>query len=258
SPLPTPRSKPLKPGGVRESELIQYLDGMILGIKRRWAKRMFKDSETGPGRGNKGYEAKGYKGFGEVVKDVEEAVDIVWVSGSPNLQIPYLLNIALLVVEILPDFPPAPQSTFLILDKLDHAFTSLLQGKDSETGEPLPGFDNGRRVNTTEKVRLKSLVERTRITAIKVLSGNENVDEEQMGEDDLLTDEDTVMRDSRPDDTVKFEGFDDFDDDDDEGVDGNGEDDPRKEWHVMKIYENTLGELGDVLGGSPIGIITDE
>ena len=51
-------------------------------------------------------------------------------------------------------------------------------------------------------------------------------------------------------DTVAFEGFENNDDDDD--------DDEWEERNMGTIYEKTIGELGDVLGGPPIGIITDD
>jgi hypothetical protein len=64
---------------------------------------------------------------------------------------------------------------------------------------------------------------------------------------------DTDTEGERPDreDTVKFEGFDDNDDDD-------NEDEEWEERSIARVYEKTIGELGDVLGGPPIGIITDD
>jgi hypothetical protein len=53
-----------------------------------------------------------------------------------------------------------------------------------------------------------------------------------------------------PEGTITFEGFENNDDDDDDG-----------EWeerNIAGVYEKTIGELGDVLGGPPIGIITDD
>ena len=51
-------------------------------------------------------------------------------------------------------------------------------------------------------------------------------------------------------DTVTFEGFENNDDDDlDEDWEERG---------IGSVYEKTIGELGDVLGGPPIGIITDD
>jgi hypothetical protein len=169
-----------------------------------------------------------------------------------NLQVPYLLNLAVLTAEFLPLFPTSErsaQATFRILSKLDEAFSLLLTGLDSATGEPLPGFDNGRSISTTDKVRLKGIVDRTRLTVVRVMSGESVAVEESDFGDSM----DTDTEEERPERqaTVKFEGFDDDDDDEDE-------DEKWEERGIASVYEKTIGELGDVLGGPPIGIITDD
>lgn len=160
---------------------------------------------------------------------------------------PYLLNIARLVSEFLPLFPASPRATFRLLEKLDSAFASLLSGKDIDSGEPLPGFENGRTISITDKVRLKGIVDRTRLVVVRRL-GDGPIDEdgEEMADDDRMMESE--------DDTVKFEGFENNDDDDmeDEG------DEAWEERQIAKVYEKTIGELGDVLGGPPIGIITED
>lgn len=50
--------------------------------------------------------------------------------------------------------------------------------------------------------------------------------------------------------TVTFEGFENNDDDDD--------DDEWEQRNVASVYEKTIGELDDVLGGPPIGIISND
>jgi hypothetical protein len=148
------------------------------------------------------------------------------------------------VSEYLPLFPFAPHATIRLLGKLDAAFYSLIQGKDTDTGEPLPGFENGWSISTTDKVRLKGIVDRTRVVVVRRLGG-ENMDEEGEPPDT----EDEQMTESGAEDTVKFEGFENNDDDDEE------------EWEesqIGKVYERTIGELGDELRGPPIGIITEE
>lgn len=164
---------------------------------------------------------------------------------------PYLLNLAVLTTEYLPLFPTSNRSkhaTFRLLSKLDEAFSALLMGRDTATGETLPGFDSGRTISTTDKVRLKGIVDRTRLMVARVLSGQSLGDEESdVGE---RMDTDTEGESTGREDTVKFEGF--VDDEDDE------ED---KDWEEMKIgivFEKTIGELGEVLGGPPIGIITED
>ena len=150
-----------------------------------------------------------------------------------SLQIPYLLSIALLVVDFLPGFDPSLKLTFKLLDKLDLAFASLLQGRDIDTGEILPGFEGGRGVNATEKVRIRSLVERTRICVVDVMSGKVNIGE---SEEQMETDEDESMDE-------------DGDDDDNEGY--------LWEMEIATVYDRTIGELGGTLDSAPIGIVTD-
>lgn len=187
--------------------------------------------------------------------DVCTAIEIVANSGcgtTANLQVPYLLSIAVMIADFLPSFPPAPRATLDLLDKLDHAFSSLLQGKDVDTGDSLPGFGDGRTISTTDKVRLKSIVEHTKVTVVKRMSG-ENVDAEEeeapaeKGGGDAM-DVDSATENDGADNTVHFEGFEDEDEEYEED-----------EWEmqVARVYERTIAELGDVLGGPPIGIITD-
>ncbi|KAH7391141.1 hypothetical protein DE146DRAFT_579003, partial [Phaeosphaeria sp. MPI-PUGE-AT-0046c] len=238
--LPQPRRHPLKPGGPKESELIRYLDHGVNSIQKRVDNRT-TNRRVQPAPGDE----QGYGAFAEVAEHLEALVDVVWVSGSPNLQTPYLLNMAVLTAEFLPMFPATPPSsraTFRLLSKLDEAFSSLLTGHDTATGEALPGFDGERHVSTTDKVRLKGIVDRTRLTVARVVTRRGlGEHESDVGES---RDTDTEG------DTVRFEGFDNDDDEDD--------DENMEERDIAAVYEKTIGELGDVLGGPPIGIITDD
>ena len=150
-----------------------------------------------------------------------------------SLQTPYLLTLASLVIQYLPTFPSAPKVTFRLLDKFDLAFASLLQSRHVETGEPLPGFDGGRAISVTDKVRLKSLVDRTRIVVTDVISrsGGEIQVEELT---DLETGDEMSI-----DESENGDGFDDL------------------EMGITKVYDRTVVELGENMAGSPIGIITD-
>ncbi|KAJ4988129.1 hypothetical protein SVAN01_06381 [Stagonosporopsis vannaccii] len=252
SPLPQPRRHPLQPGGTKESELIRYLDHGLNQIQKRVDNRV-THRRTPALLGQE----EGYRAFWEVAQDLDGLVDVVWVSGSPNLQIPYLLNIAVLTVDFLPQFhntTRSTQATFRLLAKLDYAFSSLLTGHDSSGGEILPGFETGRSVTTTDKVRLKGIVDRTRLAVVRVLGGESVLgDEEESGEGskmDLDTDGNQRAEYRVDQDTVVFEGFENNEHDD--------EDEDWEERNIGSIYERTIGELGDVLGGPPIGIITDD
>lgn len=207
-------------------------------------------------------EEAGYSAFWEVAKDLDGLIDVVWVSGSPNLQIPYLLNIAVLTAEFLPLFPSttrSAQATFRLVSKLDYAFSSLLTGHDAATGDLLPGFDSGRTITTTDKVRLKGIVDRTRLTVVRVMSRDSVAgDDDDVGgavdtDTDMDMDMDTTGQGEARGDagTVTFEGFENNTDEEEEG-------DEWEERGIASVYEKTIGELGDVLGGPPIGIITDD
>ncbi|KAL5358941.1 ribosomal small subunit assembly protein [Aspergillus floccosus] len=169
---------------------------------------------------------RGYESFKEVVKDIEGVVDVLWVSGTPSLQIPYLISLAVLVNSYLPEYPFSPKATFRLLRKLDSVFTALLTGEDAETGMPLPGFENRRNVvSMTEKVRIKSIAESCRVA---VVDAREQVDEPGGDED---------------------ESSDENDDDEDEvfadeyaGAPG------RWEMEAARVYEKTIQLLGDELG----------
>jgi hypothetical protein len=128
-----------------------------------------------------------------------------------------------------------------------------LTGHDSSSGETLPGFEAGRSVATTDKVRLKGIVDRTRLIVVRAISGESVAGEDEDAGDGDAMDTDTESgqkaANSRDPGTVVFEGFENNDEDEDEGW---------EEQNIGSIYERTIGELGDVLGGPPIGIITDD
>ncbi|KAF2868544.1 hypothetical protein BDV95DRAFT_456259, partial [Massariosphaeria phaeospora] len=255
SPLPPPRKRPLQTGSAKESELIRFLDRSFNNVQKRCDNRVTHRKTTTPPP----LDAQGYAAFGEAAKDIDGLVNVIWVSGSPNLQIPYLLTTAVLITEFLPLFAPAPRATLDLLDKIDVAFASLLQGRNIDTGEPLAGFEMGRTVSTTDKVRLKGIVERTRLAVVRVLAGGFDEREGRGGGGEETDEGDTSMGEETDADAEGFVKFEGFDNDDDEGEGEGGEDEEeREERRIGKVYEKTLVELGDVLGGPPIGIITDD
>lgn len=154
-----------------------------------------------------------------------------------SLEIPYLLRLASLVAEVLPEFPAAPKATFRILDKLDLAFASLLQGRNIETGETLSGFLSGRKISTTDRVRMKSIVDQTRVIVMDVIVNSEDVGEEGEDDENVYMETGDEMEDIR---------------------ESYGEDYGEREMGVARIYDRTVVELGDTIGGTPIGIITDD
>jgi hypothetical protein len=134
-----------------------------------------------------------------------------------------------------------------MLDKLDHAYTSLLQGRDSETGRDLPGLGQGKAVSGTEKVRIRSLVERTRVSVVEAFKRGEfehnNI---ETGGDDAESDDHMSVDDADDDDLV-IEGADDLVDEEEATID----------MQIARVYDRTIVELGDSLETPSIGIITE-
>ncbi|KAL9119658.1 MAG: hypothetical protein Q9187_003789 [Circinaria calcarea] len=215
--LPQTRSHPLKPGSSKESSFIDYVDRKLLGISRRYEKRSQQDVDGD----DQMVEGKGYRGFGEVAKDLEKVVDIT----------PYLLTIALTVSTYLRSFPFSPRPTFSLLRKLDLVFSSLLQGRNLETGDVLSGFEGGRgKVSTTEKVRMRGLVSRTRVVVVEMagkgtteLGISSATGTETDTEGGITTDNDTIMNDDEDNDDENWE------------------------MEVARVYERTIVDLGDAL-----------
>lgn len=246
--LPHPRDTPLRPGGSKESTFIRYVDQQLLQIQRRFAKRTTpstdSSNESGFEKGDAWGDVKGYSSMKGICRDVEELLSVIWVSGTPSLQVSYLISMGLLVGSVVQNMPPTPRSLFRLLNKLDHAFASLLQGEDVESGERLPGFLGGRGVSGTEKVRIRSLVERTRIDVIAAFKKAEFVyeepEEEKSGgeeKDDIGTDGELIL-----------EG------DYNEGVD---EQDDSWDMQLARVYDRTIVLLGDSLEEPSIGVITE-
>ncbi|KAF2638328.1 hypothetical protein P280DRAFT_356360, partial [Massarina eburnea CBS 473.64] len=186
NPLPQPRKHPLRPGGPKESELISYLDRVLDAVRykvrhKSWDGAGRRSAQKDKDKGNGEGKGEGYKAFSEAAKDLEGVVDVIWVSGSPNLQTPYLLTVCSVLVDSLPLFthpssnPNSSHTIFSLIDKLDFAFSSLLTGRDPDTNTPLPGFEDGRSVSSTERVRIKSTVERVRVVVLRALD-NEGED----------------------------------------------------------------------------------
>ncbi|KAL6874856.1 hypothetical protein J3F83DRAFT_712818 [Trichoderma novae-zelandiae] len=230
SSLPHPRRTPLRPGGSKEDMVRRYAEEKLMTISRRYVKKFGEPLE--------GDTLVGFRSFGEVCKELDEAVNILWQSGTPMLQVQFLLRMASDFTQYVRSFPPSPKASFDLLHKLDHCFASLLCGQDIETKETLPGFENGLRMGmtTTDMVRCRSLVEQTRLLMVEIMSSGEPDDEE---------DED------------------DEDGDDDDGKEEDAENDGGAAWGVdddethldaARVYENTIVQLekrlGDSLGGN--------
>lgn len=160
-----PRRRPLPPGSSKEDMVQRYVEELLLTTSRRYDKKF----------GNPDPEdtVVGFSNFSEVCRKLDGLVNVLWRSGTPSLQVPFLLRIASDFIQYVRSFPPAPRATFALLGKLDHCFASLLCGEDIDSKEPLPGFENGLRagMTVTDMVRCRSLVEQTRLLMVEMFSG---------------------------------------------------------------------------------------
>ncbi|OBT72326.1 hypothetical protein VF21_09302 [Pseudogymnoascus sp. 05NY08] len=219
SALPHPRPRPLRPGSGREETTRRWVENALLKVSRRYVKK-FQPEEMREG-------TRGYERMGDVCRDLGEVVDVLWRSGTPSLQIPYLFNIALAISSYLPAFPAAPGATFGLLRKMDHALASLLVGKDVASGETLPGLEEeGSGMSRTDMVRCKSIVEQTRVVVVEV-----------MGREGEVEDEGSMATETEDDAT-------------DGGDTQMGWDEDESELHnmdVAKVYENTIVRLDEAL-----------
>jgi len=239
STLPSQRAHPLKSGSMKETAVISHIDNQILKVNRRHAKKF--SSAIG---GDQPEEERGYESFKEVVKDLETIINVVWVSGTPSLQIPYLISLAGLTNTYLPDYPFSPQATFRILKKLDISFASLILGEDVETGVPLSGFESRRQVvSMTEKVRIKSIAEMGRLVIVEVKDRADDLYDEGEDEDEMDLDSPRIHR-----------NLDEIDDDSDDdlaevfAVDRYPGAPGKWEMEVAKTYQRTIELLGGELG----------
>lgn len=225
--LPHPRGHALRPGSAKEDKVRNYVADRISHISRRFIKRSDPDDRS-----------VGYKSMSELCKDLDSLINIIWLSGTPSLQVPYLLNIANELNTWLRSFPPAPKATFPILQKLDHCFASLLVGQDYDTKETLPGFENGLRagMSRTDMVRCKSLVQQTRVVVIDVMS--EVPEDEEEDEPTAQQDEDDS--DDGPTDWAKLDLT-------KKQKPVTLEDDEPMLMDLAQVYEKTLVQLGETL-----------
>ncbi|KAK0750868.1 hypothetical protein B0T18DRAFT_320271 [Schizothecium vesticola] len=227
--LPHPRGHALRAGSAKEGKVRSFYKDRMEQIDRQFLQKLADDGT-------------GYKSMAEVCKSLDEVVNIVWLSGTPTLQIPFLLNIANEFNSLVKAFPPSPASTFALLRKLDHCFASLLQGQDLDTKETLPGFENGLRagMSRTDMVRCKCTVLETREVIVKVMEGKPEEEEGEEAEAEvrqLPTDEETDSDWDGPADWDKPTAGKIKDDEDDNPI----------HMDVARVYEHTLVQLGETL-----------
>lgn len=234
--LPHPRASALRPGSVKEDNLRRFVEQRIMHINRRYVKKFgIPDPKD---------EVAGYQSISELCRDLDSAVNMLWLSGTPGIQVPYFLNIAHELTSWIDSFPPSPAVMLNTLHRLDHCLASLIAGRDVQTGEDLPGFvvlpgGTGKRLggmSRTDMVRCKSIVEQTRLLVVDVMSRNPEADGDDMVQDVTETEPETTDGEGP---SVRAGGY---EDDEDDAI------------HVAAahVYENTLVQLGSALMQGPI------
>lgn len=106
--LPHPRGHALRPGSAKEDKVRQYVSTRISHISRRFLK--YKSGET-----QLGDEVVGYKSMGELCKDLDELINIIWLSGTRKFARYHLGGSAIvsfvlspLLTDCDPSKPPSP------------------------------------------------------------------------------------------------------------------------------------------------------
>ena len=206
--LPIPRSHALAPGSAKETNLVNYIDDQILHINSRYAKS-FAANAFDEGRD------AGYTTFDQLVADVDPVVDVVWISATPAIQVPYLLALAGIFRDYMHSFHFVI-SAFSLVRKLDSAFSQLLLNHASSP----------QHVTMTDKVRIKSLAQETRFEMVDVASKSGHAVNDG-SEDEDETDADDAF-----------------------GGDRNA-DDQSVSMKLGKVYEKTLEILGADLSSLP-------
>ncbi|KAF8444257.1 hypothetical protein BDZ91DRAFT_853803 [Kalaharituber pfeilii] len=237
-PLPNPRSVPLKPGRKPEASLIRYLDDALQNISRKYTKK---------------YTPGGYSNIQSIVKDLDVLVDLIWVSSTPNLQIQYLLRIANDFNDYLSSFMVQLRTTFTFLDVLDRCFYALLTGQSTDPVlTPISPSMASSRITTTEKVRLNSIVQRTRLHVVKIIeegpSGIAESHPDEVEDVNMSTGSasDIASRGTTPATDLSGIGRD-SEYDHDERQDEEDDEEDELEMAVARVYEHTLSELSEQL-----------
>ncbi|KAJ5558080.1 hypothetical protein N7535_009570 [Penicillium sp. DV-2018c] len=182
--LPPQRTQPIPPDSMEETQLRGQISA---GIERVTYRKM--KSDMGMDAPGTPAAERRYESFKELAADVEGVVDMLWASATPAIQIEALITLAGLTQTSLPAFPFEAQPTLSILHKLDSVFAALCTGTHPVDGLVLPGATPGQSLATkTQKVRIRSLAERTRYEVFSCLGRAS--EKAQVNRDGVWEDED--------------------------------------------------------------------
>ncbi|KAJ6185064.1 hypothetical protein N7519_006365 [Penicillium mononematosum] len=156
--LPQQRNQPIPSGSEEETQLRGQIS---TGIERVTYRKM--KSDMGMDAPDTPASERRYESFKELAADVEGLIDTLWASATPAIQTEALITLAGLTQTSLPAFPFDAPPTLNIFHKLDSVFAALCTSTHPLTGATLPGARSGQSLVTeTQKVRIRSLAERTR------------------------------------------------------------------------------------------------
>ncbi|KAJ5326165.1 hypothetical protein MYU51_010589 [Penicillium brevicompactum] len=164
--LPSQRVRPLASGSEEETQLRGKISAGVERITYRKMKSdMGMDAPDTPATERK------YDSFPELADDVDGLIDTIWESATPAIQTEALITLAGLTQTSLPSFSFSAEATLSIFYKFDSVFAALCTGTHPITGAALPGAVVGQSLVTeTQKVRIRSLAERTRNQIFSYLS----------------------------------------------------------------------------------------
>ncbi|KOS37303.1 hypothetical protein ACN38_g11908 [Penicillium nordicum] len=164
--LPQQRSQPIPSGSEEETQLRGQIS---TGIERVTYRKM--KSDMGMDAPDTPASERRYDSFQDLTADVESLIDTLWASATPAIQTESLITLAGLTQTSLPAFSFDAPSTLNILHKLDSVFAALCTSTHPLTGAVLPGAQPGQSLVTeTQKVRVRSLAERTRYQVFSCLA----------------------------------------------------------------------------------------
>ncbi|CAI7640026.1 unnamed protein product [Penicillium palitans] len=164
--LPQQRSQPIPSGSEEETQLRGQISS---GIERVTYRKM--KSDMGMDAPDTPASERRYDSFKDLAADVEDLIDTLWASATPAIQTEALITLAGLTQTSLPAFPFDAPPTLNILHKLDSVFAALCTSMHPLTGAVLPGAQPGQSLVTeTQKVRIRSLAERTRYQVFSCLA----------------------------------------------------------------------------------------
>ncbi|KAI5305781.1 ADP/ATP carrier protein [Ascosphaera pollenicola] len=295
--LPEQRHKPLRAGSKKEWDTIRWIEARMMSLNRKHAKRFEPgkqweatdskaqgQSQTSSIPRQPGDDEPGYASVSELATDVEQIIHVLWVCGTPSIQIPQMISLASFVETGLPAYPFQPEPTFRLLATFDVVFASFLTARNVLTRQPLSGCvpeqtedieedplddelmlsyvkkpEPQSKVSATEKVRIKIIAESTRMTVLDIQAGRRREGLTQSLEPHGLPDmsAESEITSGPATDVDDTDGVDDAmedDSDDDETMDGPGIRGGlnRHQLEAAKVYEMTIYLLGDDLGGEMV------